>query len=65
MRNLKRDLEDYDDEDFLTVERFGRKPSFKDESYRRERRGDSVRRKRQQRERERESMARDSELDGE
>lgn len=65
MRNLKRDLEDYDDEDFLTVERFGRKPSFKDESYRRERRGDSIRRKRQQKEREREQMTKDSELDGE
>ena len=52
-------------DDFLTVERFGRKPSFKDESYHRERKGDSIRRKRQQKEREREQMAKDSELDSE
>ena len=51
MRNIMRDLEDYEDDDFLTVERFGRKPSFKDESYQRERKGDSIRRKRQQKER--------------
>lgn len=65
MRNIVRELEDYEDEDFLTVERFNRKPSFKDESYRRERRGDDIRRKRQQKEREREQMTKDSELDSE
>lgn len=65
MRNIVRDLEDYDDDDFLTVERFGRKHSFKDESYQRERKGDSIRRKRQQKEREREQMTKDSELDSE
>ena len=65
MRNIMRDLEDYEDDDFLTVERFGRKPGFKDESYRHERKGDSIRRKRQQKEREREQMAKDSELDSE
>lgn len=65
MRNIMHDLEDYEDDDFLTVERFGRKPGFKDESYRRERKGDSIRRKRQQKEREREQMTKDSELDSE
>lgn len=65
MRNIMRDLEDYEDDDFLMIERFGHKPSFKDESYRRERKGDSIRRKRQQKEREREQMAKDSELDSE
>lgn len=65
MRNIMRDLEDYEDDDFLMVERFGRKPSFKDESYRHERKGDLIRRKRQQKEREREQMAKDSELDSE
>lgn len=65
MRNIMRDLEDYEDDDFLTVERFGRKPGFKDEFYHRERKGDSIRRKRQQKEREREQMTKDSELDSE
>lgn len=65
MRNIMRDLEDYEDDNFLTVERFGRKSSFKDESYQRERKGDSIRRKRQQKEREREQMTKDSELDSE
>ena len=65
MRNIMRDLEDYEDDDFLTVERFGRKPGFKDESYRRERKGDSIHRKRQQKEREREQMTNHSELDTE
>lgn len=65
MHNIMRDLEDYEDDNFLTVERFGRKPGFKDESYQRERKGDSIRRKRQQKEREREQMTKDSELDSE
>ena len=29
MRNIMRDLEDYEDDDFLTVERFGRKLALK------------------------------------
>ena len=67
MKNIARelDLDSFDDEDYPIIERFGRKPSFKDESYRRERKGDSIRRKRQQKEREREQMAKDSELDSE
>ena len=67
MKNIARelDLDSFDDEDYPIIERFGRKPSFKDESYRRERKGDSIRRKRQQKEREREQMAKDFELDSE
>ena len=54
-------LEEYEDDDFLEVERFGRKPSFKSEDYRREKKGDSIRRKRQQKQREREQLLEDSE----
>ena len=45
------------------VERFNRKPSFKDESYRKERKNSSIRRKRQQKEREREQMRKMSEME--
>ena len=39
------------------------KSSFKDEFYHREKRGDNIRRKRQQKERERQKMTKESELD--
>ena len=55
-------LDDYEDEDF-GVERINRKPSFKSEDYRRERKGDNVRRKRQQKQREREQLLENSEVD--
>lgn len=65
MKNIARelDLDSFDDEDYLTIERFNRKSSFKDESYPREKRGDNIRRKRQQKERERQKMTKESELD--
>lgn len=65
MKNLARelDLDSFDDEDYLTIERFNRRPSFKDESYHREERGDDIRRKRQQKERERQKMIKEAELD--
>lgn len=60
MKNIARDLDMYEDEDYLTVERFGRKPSFRGEDYRRERKGDNIRRKRQQKEKERQQLMEDS-----
>lgn len=65
MKNIARelDLDSFDDEDYLTIERFNRKSSFKDEFYYREKRGDNIRRKRQQKERERQKMTKESELD--
>lgn len=65
MKNIARelDLDSFDDEDYLTIERFNRKSSFKDEFYQREKRGDNIRRKRQQKERERQKMTKESELD--
>lgn len=67
MRNIVRelDLDDYDDEDYLTIERFDRKQGFEDESYHKERRGDTIRRKRKQKERERQKMIKESERDSE
>lgn len=67
MKNIMREinLDDFENDDYLTVERFDRRPSFKDESYRHEKRGDSIRRKRQEKERERQQMVKDSELDSE
>lgn len=57
MKNIMRELENYDEiDDFVTIERFDRKPSFKDESYRKERRGDSIQRKRREKAREKEQM---------
>lgn len=65
MKNIARelDLDSFDDEDYLTIERFNRKSSFKDEFYHREKRGNNIRRKRQQKERERQKMTKESELD--
>jgi len=65
MKNIARelDLDSFDDEDYLTIERFNRKSSFKDEFYHHEKRGDNIRRKRQQKERERQKMTKESELD--
>ena len=65
MKNIARelDLDSFDDEDCLTIERFNRKSSFKDEFYHCEKRGDNIRRKRQQKERERQKMTKESELD--
>lgn len=65
MKNIARelDLDFFDDEDYLIIERFNRKSSFKDEFYPREKRGDNIRRKRQQKERERQKMTKESELD--
>ena len=60
MKNIARDLDMYEDDDYLTVERFGRKPSFRSENYRRERKGDNIRRKRQQKEKERQQLMEDS-----
>lgn len=60
MKNIARDLDMYEDDDYLTVERFGRKPSFRSEDYRRERKGDNIRRKRQQKEKERQQLMEDS-----
>lgn len=53
-------LENYEDDEVFGVERIERKPSFKSEDYRREKKGDSIRRKRQQKQREREQMLEDS-----
>ena len=61
MKNIARDLDMYEDDDYLTVERFGRKPSFRGEGYRRERKGDNIRRKRQEKEKERQQLMEDSE----
>ena len=65
MKNIARelDLDSFDDEDYPIIERFNRKSSFKDEPYHRERRGDDIRRKRQQKERERQKMIKEAELD--
>ena len=41
MRNILRDIEDYEDDNYSTIERFDRKPSFKGEDYRHERKGES------------------------
>ena len=60
MKNIARDLAMYEDDDYLTVESFGRKPSFRSEDYRRERKGDNIRRKRQQKEKERQQLMEDS-----
>lgn len=60
MKNIARDLDMYEDDDYLAVERFGRKPSFRGEDYRRERKGDNIRRKRQQKEKERQQLMEDS-----
>lgn len=60
MKNIARDLDMYEDDDYLTVERFGRKPSFRSEDYRRERKGDNIRRKRQEKEKERQQLMEDS-----
>lgn len=60
MKNIARDLDMYEDDDYLTVERFGRKPSFRGEDYRRERKGDNIRCKRQQKEKERQQLMEDS-----
>lgn len=60
MKNITHDLDMYEDDDYLTVERFGRKPSFHGEDYRRERKGDNIRRKRQQKEKERQQLMEDS-----
>ena len=54
-------LDEYADDDIAGVERIERKPSFKSEDYRRTRKGDSIRRKRQQKQREREQMLENSE----
>ena len=51
---------DYDDDDFLTVEPFKKKPSFKSEGYRKNK-NDAIRHKRQEKERERERLVRESE----
>ena len=61
MRNLMNEIDTYEDEDYMSIERFGRKAGFKGEGAKRERKGDSVRRKRQQKEREREQLVKDSE----
>lgn len=56
-------LEDYENDEVFGIERIERKPSFKSEDYRREKKGDSIRRKRQQKQREREQMLEDSHND--
>lgn len=63
MKNIARDLDMYEDDDYLPVERFGHKPSFRDEGYRRERKGDDIRRRRQQKEKERQRLMEDSDWD--
>ena len=63
MRNIIRDLEDYEDDNYSTIERFDRRPSFKGEDYRHERKGESIQHKRRQKAREREQMIKNSELD--
>lgn len=60
MKNIAHDLDMYEDDDYFTVERFGRKPSFRGEDYRRERKGDNIRRKRQQKEKERQQLMEES-----
>lgn len=60
MRNIARELDIYEDEEYLTVKRLDRKPSFRGEDYRRERKGDNIRRKRQQKEKERKQLMEDS-----
>lgn len=52
-------IEDFEDEEFLAVERLERKPSFRGENYRKEK-NDSIRRKRKQKEQERQRMMEDS-----
>lgn len=65
MKNIMRDIDSLEDDDFIAVERFNHRQGFKDESYKRERRGNSIRKKRQQKEREREQMTKDYEIEDE
>ena len=58
---LNLNMLDYEEEDCAGIERIEKKPSFKSEEYRRERKGDSIRRKRQQKQRERDQMLEESE----
>lgn len=58
---LNLNMLDDEEEGCAGIERIEKKPSFKSEEYRRERKGDSIRRKRQQKQRERDQMLEESE----